>query len=94
MLTLFVSSVSGNLSVKKRQQHMLDVLESRRISFSIVDIATPEGAKWKEQLREGPGGLALPQLWAVASPEVFVTDYDRFLQAIENNCINELLSIN
>ncbi|XP_049445164.1 SH3 domain-binding glutamic acid-rich-like protein 3 isoform X2 [Epinephelus fuscoguttatus] len=44
-LTVFYSSVTGNLEMKKQQQRIEMVLDSKNIKYNYVDIAADENQK-------------------------------------------------
>jgi len=60
-VTLYISSVSGNMVIKKNQQHLEWLLQSKGCDLEIKDVAADPAAK--EEMVEISGGKKLvPQV--------------------------------
>ncbi|KAI9007217.1 thioredoxin-like protein, partial [Gaertneriomyces semiglobifer] len=60
-VTLYYSSVSGALMVKKQQSRVQDIFAARKIQFDLVDVAADEEAK--EFMQRKSGKNTLPQIF-------------------------------
>uniref|UniRef100_A0A8D9A8K2 SH3 domain-binding glutamic acid-rich protein homolog n=1 Tax=Cacopsylla melanoneura TaxID=428564 RepID=A0A8D9A8K2_9HEMI len=49
---VFISGLSGNKEVKKRQQRVLMILDSKNIDYSIIDITEPGKENEKEFMQQ------------------------------------------
>ncbi len=87
-ITVYCSSVSGSLAIKRHQQHVLDTLCALRIPHAAVDVASPEGAGARDALRAGSpaGGVVLPQIHVGGA---FRMDYGAFVDALEGGTLRE-----
>ncbi|KAI8918516.1 hypothetical protein DFJ77DRAFT_455885 [Powellomyces hirtus] len=60
-VTLYYSSVSGALQVKKQTTRVQDILAARKVAYDLVDVAADEDAK--EYMQRKSGKNALPQIF-------------------------------
>ncbi|XP_052238086.1 SH3 domain-binding glutamic acid-rich protein-like [Dreissena polymorpha] len=79
--------------MRKHQQHIEDVLEARGIPFEKIDISDPNNEEKKTFMRENSksesGKTPLPpQLFY---EEEYLGDYDKFLEALEDERIDAFL---
>jgi len=89
-LTLFYSSVSSSLELKKKQKRIQDVLESYKYEFELVDIAADASAKEKMRtLASNPSALP-PQL---ANGDEYCGSYEDFDVAVEDGALKEFLKL-
>jgi len=47
-IKIYISSLSGNKEVKKRQQRIMMILESKQIPYVLIDITEPQNEKEKD----------------------------------------------
>lgn len=99
---VYVSGISGNKEVKKRQQRVLMILESRHIQFSVVDITEPGREPDKDFMQEKSTSLGAtvsdtnprhalpPQLF---NDEQYCGDYDQFDMANEIDELEKFLKL-
>ncbi|XP_077367558.1 SH3 domain-binding glutamic acid-rich-like protein 3 [Festucalex cinctus] len=87
---VFYASVSSNTEMKKRQQRIFMVLESKRISFERVDIAANESDK--ELMRQISGdSTALPP--QICNGNSYCGDWSAFEDAVENDDLVAFLKL-
>lgn len=90
-ITLYYSSVSSNLELKKRQQKIMMILDSKKIDYDKVDIAGNDAAKQKmRDLMGNQTGLP-PRL---TKGETDLGGYDEFEDAVENGELSVFLKLN
>lgn len=89
-ITLYYTSVSSNLKLKKEQQRIMDILESKKIEFTKVDIAQTEADKQKmRELANNPAALP-PQ---ICNGDTYLGDYAAFDEAVEAEVLNTFLKL-
>jgi len=102
VVKVYVSGLSGNKEVKKRQQRVLMILDSKNIQYEVIDIAEPGKESDKEFMQEkstnkgattsdGDPRHALP-------PQIFSDDeycgaYDDFELFNENDTLEVFLKL-
>ncbi|KAF6018956.1 hypothetical protein EB796_022733 [Bugula neritina] len=91
-LKVYMTSISSNNAVRKKQQTIIDALDVRGIEYDAIDVSAPENEEGKLFMREhakAKGGQpnALPP--QVFYGEEYVGDYDTFADSLENNCVEE-----
>ncbi|XP_008300411.1 SH3 domain-binding glutamic acid-rich-like protein 3 [Stegastes partitus] len=89
-LTLFYTSVSSSVQIKKSQEKIQSVLDSKKIPFRLVDIA--QCSEDKELMRKICGDpTALPP--QLSNGDVYCGDFAAFENAIEEERLNEFLKL-
>ncbi|XP_023275901.1 SH3 domain-binding glutamic acid-rich-like protein 3 [Seriola lalandi dorsalis] len=89
-LTLFFSSVSGSLELKKNQDRIFFVLESKKIPFEAVDIS--QNPEHKDLMRKRAGNpKALPP--QLCNGDIYCGDIAAFENAIEMEQLEEFLKL-
>lgn len=89
-ITIFISSVSSNRELKKRQERILTILEGKRIPFEKIDIAVNEEDKHKMRNMCGVPTALPPQVF---KGEKYLGDYDAFDEAVETDQLQEFLAV-
>lgn len=79
-ITLFYSSVSSNLEIKKQQQKIEMVLEGKKIPFNKVDIAA-DTAERSRMRHIAQNDRALPP--QLANGDKYCGGYEAFDEAVE-----------
>lgn len=89
-VTLFVSDISGNKEIKKRQQHIRTQLEAHKVPFDIIDVAQDSEAL--ERMRElvGDEEALAPQ---IANGEEYCGGFEAFETAIEEENLEGFLKL-
>ncbi|KAM9339121.1 SH3 domain-binding glutamic acid-rich-like protein 3 [Symphorus nematophorus] len=89
-IKVFYTSVSSNLEIKKQQQRISFVLESKKIAFDLVDISVCDSAK--ALMRETAGNpTALPP--QICNGDVYCGDFTAFENAVENDELETFLKL-
>ncbi|KAL7752192.1 hypothetical protein RI367_002237 [Sorochytrium milnesiophthora] len=84
-IELFISTVSGNLQIKKRQTALLAYLDGKKIPYTAYDISQDAFAEQKQRVRDINGGnIVLPSIVINGARK----DYDQFAEAMENGDAN------
>ncbi|XP_067945683.1 myb-like protein X isoform X1 [Watersipora subatra] len=89
-LKVYITLISGNNAVRKKQQAILDALDVRNIDYSVVDVSAPENeeerAYMREKARPSQGhNCALPP--QVFYGDEYVGDYEKFAESLEDNSV-------
>ncbi|KAL1464899.1 hypothetical protein WDU94_004505 [Cyamophila willieti] len=97
---VFISGLSGSLEIKKRQQRLLMILDSKNINYSIVDITEQGKENEKEFMQQNSkppnGGSTVktsplpPQIF---NDEHYCGDYEEFNLANERNELEKFLKL-
>ncbi|XP_030380080.1 SH3 domain-binding glutamic acid-rich protein homolog isoform X2 [Scaptodrosophila lebanonensis] len=102
VLKVYVSNLSGNKEVKKRQQRVLMILDSKNIQYDIVDIAEPGKESEKEHMQNkstsNGGTVSDPEPRHPLPPQIFnedeyCGDYDAFDMANEIDTLEVFLKL-
>nr|XP_046228282.1 SH3 domain-binding glutamic acid-rich-like protein 3 [Scatophagus argus] len=89
-IKVFYTSVSGSLEMKKHQDRIFSVLDSKKITYEAVDIS--QDSKDKNLMRERAGNSsALPP--QICNGDIYCGDYDAFENAVEMEELEEFLKL-
>nr|XP_022899896.1 SH3 domain-binding glutamic acid-rich protein homolog [Onthophagus taurus]XP_022918913.1 SH3 domain-binding glutamic acid-rich protein homolog [Onthophagus taurus] len=100
VVKVYVSGISGNKEVKKRQQRVLMILESKNIKYEVLDIAEPGNEEHKDFMQNNSTSLGAtvgdanprhplpPQLF---NDSAYCGDYDQFDMANEIDELEKFL---
>eukprot|EP00794_Sanderia_malayensis_P000286 gene286-912_t len=86
----YISSVSSNMEIKKQQQRIDMVLESKKIPFIAIDIAASDEEKQKMRELAGNPSALPPQL---CNGNEYCGDYNAFDDALEGDTLEEFLKL-
>jgi len=78
-LIIYLSTVSGNMQIKKKQDQIRNILDGKKIVYQIVDIST--NVEGKERMRSMAGPRSLPP--QIENHGEYCGDYDAFIDAVE-----------
>lgn len=94
VIKVYVSKVSGNMEIKKRQEYITSILRGRKIEFEEVDISDHTKESEKQFMREHSpkvnGQVLPPQIF---KSDAYLCDYESFYEAVECNTLPELLGV-
>jgi glutaredoxin-related protein len=96
VLKIYISGLSGNKEVKKRQQRVLMILESKHIPYETIDITEPGNEEDKQFLLEHGNKLGTakyplpPQLFM---DEEYCGDYEQFDLSNDNDELEKFLKL-
>uniref|UniRef100_A0A1B6KHB2 Uncharacterized protein n=1 Tax=Graphocephala atropunctata TaxID=36148 RepID=A0A1B6KHB2_9HEMI len=95
VVKVYISGISGNKEVKKRQQRVCMILESKNITFEAIDITEPGKEPDKEFMQQNSNAKDAkhplpPQIF---SDETYCGDYDEFDLANENDELEKFLKV-
>ncbi|EDV97057.1 SH3 domain-binding glutamic acid-rich protein homolog isoform X5 [Drosophila grimshawi] len=102
VLKVYVSGMSGNKEVKKRQQRVLMILDSKHIQYDAVDITEPGKESEKEMMQNkstsNGGTVSDPEPRHPLPPQLFnddeyCGDYDAFDMANEIDTLEVFLKL-
>uniref|UniRef100_T1PCR5 SH3-binding, glutamic acid-rich protein n=2 Tax=Musca domestica TaxID=7370 RepID=T1PCR5_MUSDO len=102
VLKVYISGMSGNKEVKKRQQRVLMILESKNIAYEVIDITEPGRETDKEfmQNKSTSNGATVsdPEPRHPLPPQIFndeeyCGDYDAFDMANEIDTLEQFLKV-
>ena len=72
--------------MKKGQQRIFDILQGKKVSFTVVDIA--QDMEKKEYLKRKTGACTVPYVFQGGEP---CLNYEEFMEAIEEGLLMEKL---
>ncbi|XP_028996349.1 SH3 domain-binding glutamic acid-rich-like protein 3 [Betta splendens] len=89
-VTLFITNVSSSVKIKKEQERIINVLESKKIPFKCVDISQNNADK--DRMREIAGNpTALPP--QISNDKHYCGDFNAFEEAVEDNNLMKFLKL-
>ena len=86
----YYSSVSGDLEIKKNQDRIRNVLDSKKIAYTKIDVAASEEDKAKMRKIVGDEKALPPQL---ANGDQYCGNFDQFEEAIECEELEKFLKL-
>ncbi|XP_022176866.1 SH3 domain-binding glutamic acid-rich protein homolog [Myzus persicae] len=96
VVKVYMSGISGNKEVKKRQQRVTMILDSKSISYDLVDITEPGKEDEKAYMqtnsktKDGSKNALPPQIF---NDDVYCGDYDDFDTANELDELDKFFDI-
>ncbi|XP_044751988.1 SH3 domain-binding glutamic acid-rich protein homolog [Coccinella septempunctata] len=102
VVKVYISGISGNKEVKKRQQRVLLILDSKNIKYDVIDIAEPGSEEQKDFMQNNSTSLGEtigdpnprhplpPQIF---NDDVYCGDYDQFDMANEIDEMEKFLKL-
>ncbi|XP_060517449.1 SH3 domain-binding glutamic acid-rich protein homolog [Cylas formicarius] len=102
VVKVYISGISGNKEVKKRQQRVLLILDSKNVKYEILDIAEPNMEEAKEYMQNNSkllgGTIGDPNPRHPLPPQIFneeeyCGDYDAFDMANELDEMEKFLKL-
>ena len=86
----YYSSVSSNLEIKKHQQKIEMVLDSKKIPYNKLDISADESLKAKMREISGNPQAVPPQL---CNGNQYCGDFQAFEDALEDESLEQFLKL-
>lgn len=96
MIKVYMTSVPSNNAVRKKQQHIFDILTARKVLFEQIDITAPTNEEEKKFMREHAKcspNTKVPLPPQIFSGEKYIGDYDQFYEAVEEDDIDVFLGL-
>ncbi|CAH1644171.1 unnamed protein product [Spodoptera littoralis] len=102
VVKVYISGISGNKEVKKRQQRVLMILDSKNIKYDVIDITEPGKESDKEFMQNNSksngGTVSDPNPRSPLPPQIFndeeyCGDYDQFDLANEVDTLEQFLKM-
>ncbi|KAL3282602.1 hypothetical protein HHI36_005777 [Cryptolaemus montrouzieri] len=102
VVKVYISGISGNKEVKKRQQRVLLILDSKNIKYDVIDIAEPGSEEQKDFMQNkstsSGGTISDPTPRHPLPPQIFnddeyCGDYDQFDMANEIDEMEKFLKL-
>ncbi|XP_025408249.1 SH3 domain-binding glutamic acid-rich protein homolog [Sipha flava] len=96
VVKVYISGISGNKEVKKRQQRVTMILDSKSITYDLVDITEPGKEDEKTYMqtnsksKDGSKNALPPQIF---NDDVYCGDYDDFDTANEMDELDKFFDI-
>ncbi|XP_014233273.1 SH3 domain-binding glutamic acid-rich protein homolog [Trichogramma pretiosum] len=93
VIKVYVSGISGNKEVKKRQMRVLMILESKSVDFQVIDITEPgkEAEKEYMQVNSSARDSKYPLPPQIFNDEDYCGDYEDFDMANEMDELEKFL---
>ncbi|CAH1117400.1 unnamed protein product [Phaedon cochleariae] len=101
-IKIYISGSSGNKEVKKRQQRVLLILDSKNVKYEVIDIAEPGSEESKDFMQNNStalgGTISDPNPRHPLPPQIFnddlyCGDYDMFDMANEIDEMEQFLKL-
>ncbi|XP_075258461.1 SH3 domain-binding glutamic acid-rich-like protein 3 [Convolutriloba macropyga] len=86
----YFSTVSSNKEIKKNQQKIQMILDSKKISYEVVDISSDESGKNKMRELAGDPKALPPQ---ICNGDQYCGNYEQFEEAVEMEEIEKFLKL-
>lgn len=102
VVKVYISGISGNKEVKKRQQRVLMILDSKNIKYEVIDITEPGKEDDKDFMQNNAkcngGTVSDPNPRSPLPPQIFndeeyCGDYDQFDMANEVDTLEQYLKL-
>ncbi|CAG9837151.1 unnamed protein product [Diabrotica balteata] len=102
VIKVYISGISGNKEVKKRQQRVLLILDSKSVKYEVIDIAEPGAEELKDFMQNkstaSGGTISDPNPRHPLPPQIFnddeyCGDYDMFDMANEIDEMEKFLKV-
>lgn len=95
VIKVYISGISGNKEVKKRQQRVLMILDSKHVSYNVVDITEPGKEQEKEfmQQKSNAKDAKYPLPPQIFNEEEYCGDYEEFDLANEIDELDKFLKV-
>ncbi|KAJ0180033.1 hypothetical protein K1T71_004624 [Dendrolimus kikuchii] len=102
VVKIYISGISGNKEVKKRQQRVLMILDSKNIKYEVIDITEPGREADKDFMQNNAksngGTVSDPNPRSPLPPQMFndeeyCGDYDEFDLANEIDTLEQFLKL-
>ncbi|KAL4708353.1 hypothetical protein ACJJTC_019589 [Scirpophaga incertulas] len=102
VVKVYISGISGNKEVKKRQQRVLMILDSKNIKYDVIDITEPGRETDKDFMQNNSksngGTVSDPNPRSPLPPQIFnddeyCGDYDQFDLANEVDTLEQFLKV-
>ncbi|XP_046753795.1 SH3 domain-binding glutamic acid-rich protein homolog [Diprion similis] len=95
VVKVYISGISGNKEVKKRQQRVLMILESKNVPYEVTDITEPGKEAEKEfmQSKSNPKDSKYPLPPQLFNDEEYCGDYEDFDLANEIDELEKFLKV-
>ncbi|XP_026729432.1 SH3 domain-binding glutamic acid-rich protein homolog [Trichoplusia ni] len=102
VVKVYISGISGNKEVKKRQQRVLMILDSKSIKYDVIDITEPGKEADKDFMQSNSksngGTVSDPNPRSPLPPQIFnedeyCGDYDQFDLANEVDTLEQFLKM-
>ncbi|XP_058809285.1 SH3 domain-binding glutamic acid-rich protein homolog [Phymastichus coffea] len=93
VIKVYISGISGNKEVKKRQQRVLMILESKNVEYQVIDITEPGKEAEKEfmQVNSMAKDSKYPLPPQIFNEEDYCGDYEDFDEANELDELEKFL---
>ncbi|XP_038078708.1 SH3 domain-binding glutamic acid-rich-like protein 3 [Patiria miniata] len=86
----YYSSVTGNIEMKKKQQHIEMILDSKKVQYEKIDVAAEEEQKKKMRDLIGDQAALPPQLF---NGDTYLGDFAAFDVAVEEGSLEKFLKL-
>jgi hypothetical protein len=101
VIKVYVSSMSGNMLMRVKQDHIKRIFDSKKIPYEEIDVASPRSEKDKELMQEIVRKSSPDSDTAVAKPlppqlfhgDNYRGDYEGFFEAVETESMYKYLGL-
>nr|CAG4642045.1 EOG090X0DPU [Eurycercus lamellatus] len=96
VVKFYISMISGNKEMKKRQMKAQLIMESKGVDFKVIDIADPSSEQERHFMQKNAtakNGARNPVPPQFFNEELYCGDYEGFDDANENDQLEEFLKL-
>ncbi|KAG1749849.1 SH3-binding, glutamic acid-rich protein-domain-containing protein [Suillus paluster] len=90
-IQVFLTTIASQVVVRKRQEYILRILQTKKIPYTSYDLASDEDAKRLWRRKAPPNKQQLPGILVGGK---FIGDFDAFEEAVETECLATFLRLN
>eukprot|EP00056_Hartaetosiga_gracilis_P016281 m.4562 g.4562 ORF g.4562 m.4562 type:complete len:93 (-) comp3928_c0_seq1:542-820(-) len=89
-ITLYLSSISSDLALKKHMHYIEDILQGQGIEYEKIDVATQLGTLKEMRDKMGNDKAIVPQIFV---DDKHVGGYDELFAAVEDEELKSFLNL-
>ncbi|XP_057640868.1 SH3 domain-binding glutamic acid-rich-like protein 3 [Chionomys nivalis] len=89
-LRVYSTSVTGSREIKSQQSEVTRILDGKRIEYQLVDISQDNALRDEMRALAGNPKATPPQ---IVNGDQYCGDYELFVEAVEQNTLQEFLKL-
>ncbi|XP_061040676.1 LOW QUALITY PROTEIN: SH3 domain-binding glutamic acid-rich-like protein 3 [Eubalaena glacialis] len=89
-LRVYSTSVTGSREIKSQQSEVTRILDGKRIQYQLVDISQDNALRDEMRALAGNPKATPPQ---IVNGDQYCGDYELFVEAVEQNTLQEFLKL-
>ncbi|CAN8200447.1 SH3 domain-binding glutamic acid-rich-like protein 3 [Geothlypis trichas] len=89
-LKVYSTSVTGSREIKSQQSEVTRILDGKNIKYELVDISQDNALREEMRAKAGNPKAIPPQ---IVNGDQYCGDYELFVEAVEQNTLQEFLKL-